>query len=57
MKKHPLKSRKFWVGICAFIALLANEIWGVDLDPAQLAVIIIPIVSWIIGESIVDARH
>lgn len=56
MKKHPLKSRKFWVGICTFIALLASEILGVELDAVSLAAIVIPVVAWIIGESVIDAR-
>ena len=52
---HKWASRKFLTGVCSFVALLVNQIWGIELDPAVLMAIVIPIVAFIIGESIIDA--
>ena len=48
-------SRKFLTGVCSFVALLVNQIWGIELDPAVLMAIVIPIVAFIVGESVIDA--
>ena len=55
-KKPAWQSRKFLVGLCSFVALLCNELWGIAIDPAVLAAIVLPIVAWIIGESVIDAK-
>lgn len=50
-------SRKFLAGVCSFVALMVNQIWGIELDPEVLLAIVLPIVAFIIGEAVVDARH
>ena len=56
MKHKGWTSRKFLVGVGTFIALLLNEFWGFEIDPANLALIILPIVAWITGETITDLK-
>jgi len=55
MKKHPLKSRKFWAGILSSLAMLITYYTGHDVEEALLG--LIPVIIWIISESIIDARH
>lgn len=56
-RKSPWLSRKFWLGLISFIVLLVNQIWGIELDPAALAAVVLPIVAYILGEAWVDAKH
>ena len=55
MHYNKWTSRKFLTGVCSFVALLVNQIWGIELDPAVLMAIVIPIVAFIVGESVIDA--
>ena len=55
MHYNKWASRKFLTGVCSFVALLVNQIWGIELDPAVLMAIVIPIVAFIVGESVIDA--
>ena len=54
---HRWTSRKFLVGVCGFIALLANEIWGIEISPEVLIAIVVPLVAFIVGEAVVDATR
>ena len=56
-RKSPWLSRKFWLSLISFIVLLANQIWGIELDPAALAAVVLPIVAYVLGEAWVDANH
>ena len=55
-RKSPWLSRKFWLSLISFVVLLVNQIWGIELDPAALAAVVLPIVAYILGEAWVDTK-
>ena len=55
-RKSPWLSRKFWLSLISFVVLLVNQIWGIELDPAALAAVVLPIVAYIFGEAWVDSN-
>ena len=56
-KRSPWLSRKFWLSLISFAVLLINQIWGIELDPAALAAVVLPIVAYILGEAWVDTKY
>ncbi len=56
-RKHWLLSRKFWLAILTALTMVLSNTLGLDLEPEVLAAIVLPVVAYIIGESIIDAKH
>ena len=56
-RKSPWLSRKFWLSLISFVVLVVNQTWGIELDPAALAAVVLPVVAYIFGEAWVDAKH
>lgn len=50
-----LASRKLWIAIISSIVMLANALWGIDLNMEETLGVLMPIVSFILGQAAVDA--
>ena len=55
-RKHWLLSRKFWLAVATAITMILGNKIGLELDPEVVVAIILPVVAYILGESIVDAK-
>jgi len=55
-RKHWLLSRKFWLAVVTAITLVLQKQIGLDLDPEVITGIIITVVAYIVGESVIDAK-
>ncbi len=56
-RKHPLLSRKFWLATITAVTMFLSYYYGLELDPEIIAAVILPVVTWIIGESMIDCKH
>ena len=56
-RKPFWKSKKWWVAIIAAVVPVANAVLGLDLDTAELSLVIIPLIGYIFGEAWTDAMH
>ncbi len=56
-RKHWLLSRKFWIAVFTALTMVLSNTLGLDLEPEVLAAIVLPVVAYIIGESIIDAKQ
>ncbi len=54
--KHFLLSRKFWLSLSTVLCIILSQKWGIELKPEHIVGIIVPVASYIIGESYID-RH
>lgn len=55
---RKLTSRKFWVAVCSFVALLVVAVGHTEAEAAQITAIIMAgatVLSYIIGEGLIDA--
>ncbi len=55
-RKHWLLSRKFWLAVVTAVTMILADNVGIDLDPEVVVAIILPVVAYILGESLVDAK-
>lgn len=58
--KRKLTSRKFWVSICAFVALLVVALGYTDAVATQVTSLIMAgatVVGYVIGEGLTDAGN
>lgn len=55
--KNKFKSRKFWMAILGALLVIANETFDLGLSSESQATIVVILVSFIIGESAVDAKR
>jgi uncharacterized membrane protein len=55
--KNKLKSRKFCVAILGAVLVIANETFDLGLSAESQATIVVILVSFILGESAVDAKR
>ncbi len=55
-RKHWLLSRKFWIAIVTALTMILSDRLGLELDPETVVAIILPVVAYILGESIIDAK-
>jgi uncharacterized membrane protein len=55
--KNKLKSRKFWLAILGALLVIANETFDLGLSAESQATIVVILVSFILGESAVDAKR
>jgi len=52
VNKHPLKSRKFWVGILTSVGMLIQ--YGTGVDVTDALVNMAPLLIWLVTEGVVD---
>ncbi len=57
IRRHPLLSRKFWLATITAITMFLSYYYGLELDPEVIAAVILPVITWIIGESMIDCKH
>ena len=55
--KNKLKSRKFWLTILGAALVVLNETFDLGLSPESQATIVAILISFILGESHVDAKR
>ena len=55
--KNKLKSRKFWITILGAALVVLNETFDLGLSPESQATIVAILISFILGESHVDAKR
>jgi len=51
-----LRSRKLWVAIITAFAIFLTEVFGIEIDPENLVVVVLPIIAYILGEAWIDGR-
>lgn len=56
-QKHWLLSRKLWLAVATTATMILANTLGLELDPEVVVAIILPVVAYIVGESIIDAKH
>ena len=56
-RKHPLLSRKFWLATITALTMYLSYAYGLELNPEMIVAVILPVITWIIGESIIDCKH
>lgn len=57
---RKLTSRKFWVAVCSFIALLIVAVGHTEAEAAQITAIIMAgasVLGYILGEGLIDAAR
>mgnify|MGYP001606880514 CR=1 FL=1 len=54
---EKLKSRKLWVATITAVVLWITTLAGVELDVEQVVPVLLPIIAYILGQSLVDARN
>ncbi len=57
---RKLCSRKLWLAVCAFIAMLIVALGGTENEAAQVAALVMAgatVIAYIIGEGLVDASE
>lgn len=55
-RKHWLLSRKFWIAVVTALTMILSDQLGIELEPETVVAIILPVVAYILGESIIDAK-
>jgi len=55
--KRKLGSRKFWMAVASAVILIANDGLGIGLPEETLLAFVAVVITWILGESYVDAKH
>ena len=58
--KRKLTSRKLWVSVCAFVALLVIFVGGTESEATQITSLIMAgatVISYIVGEGLADANN
>jgi len=51
------KSKKWWTAIIAGIVPVVNTYSGLELSAAEVTAVVVPLVTYVIAEGIVDATH
>jgi len=52
-----LGSRKLWVAVCSLLLVIITDVAGVDISPEIYWAIVGIVSSYLLGQSIVDARN
>ena len=50
-------SKKWWMAAIAALIPIINTSFGLDLDPSELATVIVPLIAYVVGEAWVDSTH
>ena len=57
-EKKPLwKSKKWIAAVIAAIIPVINSVTGLDMDPAEVVTVVIPLVVYIFAQGAVDKEH
>ena len=51
------KSKKWMTSLLAALVPVANVVFGLDLDVAEVTAVVVPFVAYIIGQAAVDTTH
>ena len=51
------RSKKWWTAAIAALVPVANHLFGLGLEAAELVVIVIPLLGYVLGEAWADAAH
>jgi len=51
------KSKKWWTAVLAALVPVVNHAFNLGLDAAEVAIIIIPLIGYVLGEAWTDAAH
>jgi uncharacterized membrane protein len=51
-----LKSRRFWAAAAGLVAVVGQDVFGVELDTEQLVAISTIVVAWIIGDAVRETK-
>ncbi len=54
--KSLAKSRRFWVSAVGLTAVVASEVFGVELNQDQLLGIVTIVVAWVIGDTVRETK-
>jgi len=55
-RKSPLKSRKLWMSVAGVCFVIITEVLGIEISEEAYWTIIGVIISYILGESVIDMR-
>lgn len=54
--KSMIASRRFWVAAAGLVAVVGNELLGVDLNTEQMVSVASIVVAWIIGDTVRETK-
>lgn len=55
-RKHPWKSRKWWIALIGVAVPLVNHFFNLNMSVEDITALVVPIVAYILGESYIDAK-
>ena len=56
-EKPIWKSKKWIAAVIAAIIPIINSVTGLDMDPAEVITVVIPLVAYVFSQGIVDSKH
>lgn len=51
-----VQSRRFWVAAAGLVAVVGQEVLGMQLDTEQLVAVASIVVAWIIGDTVRETK-
>ena len=54
--KSLLKSRRFWVSSVGLVAVVASQLFGVELNQEQLIGVCTIVVAWVSGDTVRETK-
>lgn len=54
--KSMLASRRFWVAAADLVAVVGQDLLGVDLDTDQVVAVASIVVAWVIGDTVRETK-
>jgi hypothetical protein len=54
--KSMLASRRFWVAAAGLVAVVGQDLLGVDLDTDQVVAVASIVVAWVIGDTVRETK-
>jgi hypothetical protein len=54
--KSLITSRRFWAASLGLAAIVASDLFGVQLDVEQLLGVVTIVVAWIIGDTVRETK-
>ena len=54
--KSLAKSRRFWVSAVGLAAVVASDLFGIELNQEQLLGIVTIVVAWVIGDTVRETK-
>ena len=56
-KKPFWKSKKWMTSLIAALVPVVNATFGLELDPAEVITVVVPLVIYVLAQGQVDAKH